>query len=196
MSGIRVGGDRFCGGSRDGPGSAATDGTQPTIAVPIRCREGRLTPTLAIPRASPTPERTYGPPRLQVEFYGVLISLRQRIRSHEQAHGQDGHPRIWSLNKLDGIHVPFTASGFPNADRLSGHLSILPANNVSLCTNMHGGRLCRDWVVALESRFLAKGCPGNARQLVGQCDDDRIAVNTALDHALQPASQWSFALRQ
>ena len=25
-------------------------------------------------------------------FYGVLISLRQRIRSHEQAHGQDGHP--------------------------------------------------------------------------------------------------------
>ena len=25
-------------------------------------------------------------------FYGVLISLRHRIRSHEQAHGQDGHP--------------------------------------------------------------------------------------------------------
>jgi hypothetical protein len=25
---------------------------------------------------------------------GVLISLRQRIRSHEQAHGQDGNPRV------------------------------------------------------------------------------------------------------
>ena len=29
-------------------------------------------------------------------FYGVLISLRQRIRSHGVSHGQDGDPRIWS----------------------------------------------------------------------------------------------------
>jgi hypothetical protein len=27
-------------------------------------------------------------------FYGVLNSLRQRIRSHGHAHGQDGHPRV------------------------------------------------------------------------------------------------------
>lgn len=39
-------------------------------------------------------ERTYGPPRLQVGFCDVLISLRQRIRSHGRAHGQDGHPRV------------------------------------------------------------------------------------------------------
>jgi hypothetical protein len=45
-------------------------------------------------RPAPQHERTYGPPRLQVGFYGVLISLRQRIRSRGRAHGQDGHPRV------------------------------------------------------------------------------------------------------
>lgn len=29
-----------------------------------------------------TRKKTYGPPRLQARFYGVLISLRQRMRSH------------------------------------------------------------------------------------------------------------------
>ena len=36
-------------------------------------------------------------------FYGVLRSLRQRIRSREGTHGQDGYPRVWSHNKKDGI---------------------------------------------------------------------------------------------
>ncbi len=56
-------------------------------------------------------------------------------------------------------------------------------------------RLCRDWVAAFESRFLAQGCPRDPRQLVGQCDDDGVAVDAALDHSCQPASQRGLAAR-
>jgi hypothetical protein len=31
------------------------------------------------------------------EIFDDLISLRQRMRSRRQAHGQDGNPRVWSL---------------------------------------------------------------------------------------------------
>lgn len=40
--------------------------------------------------------KTYGPPRLQVGFYGVLISLRQRMRSH----GSIPWPR-WTSARLE-----------------------------------------------------------------------------------------------
>ena len=40
-------------------------------------------------------------------FKGVLISLRQRIRSRELAHGQDGHPRVRSRNKDAGTKCHF-----------------------------------------------------------------------------------------
>lgn len=42
-------------------------------------------------------------------FYGVLISLRQRIRSHEQAHGQDGHPRVQSPINRSAVNAIFLA---------------------------------------------------------------------------------------
>jgi hypothetical protein len=40
-------------------------------------------------------------------FYGVLNSLRQRIRSHEQAHGQDGYPHVQSPISRPAVNVPF-----------------------------------------------------------------------------------------
>ena len=40
-------------------------------------------------------------------FYGVLNSLRQRIRSHEQAHGQDGYPHVQSPISMPAANVPF-----------------------------------------------------------------------------------------
>jgi transposase-like protein len=40
-------------------------------------------------------------------FYGILNSLRQRIRSHEQAHGQDGYPHVQSPISMPAANVPF-----------------------------------------------------------------------------------------
>ena len=57
-------------------------------------------------------------------------------------------------------------------------------------------RLCRDGIAALERRLLAQGRPSDPRQLVGQCDDDGIAVDSSLDHSCQPAPQRGLASRQ
>ena len=75
-------------------------------------------------------QKTYGPPRLQVGFYGVLSSLRQRMRSRERAHGQDGHPRIWSLNKDFGIKCHFFDRAFQMPIDCQAIFTILPANLV------------------------------------------------------------------
>jgi hypothetical protein len=75
-------------------------------------------------------QKTYGPPRLQVGFYGVLSSLRQRIRSRERAHGQDGHPRVWSLNKDFGIKCHFFDRAFQTPFDCQAIFTILPANLV------------------------------------------------------------------
>jgi DNA invertase Pin-like site-specific DNA recombinase len=40
-------------------------------------------------------------------FYGILNSLRQRIRSHEQAHGQDGYPHVQNPKSMPAPNVPF-----------------------------------------------------------------------------------------
>lgn len=57
-------------------------------------------------------------------------------------------------------------------------------------------RLCRDWVAAFERCVLAQGRPCDPRQLVGQRDDDGIAVDSSLNHSCQPASQRGLASRQ
>jgi len=56
--------------------------------------------------------------------------------------------------------------------------------------------LRRDRVAAFKGFALSQGCPSDPRQLVGQCDHHRIAVDAALDHCLQPAPQRCVALRQ
>jgi iron complex outermembrane receptor protein len=63
-------------------------------------------------------------------FYGVLSSLRQRIRSREHAHGQDGHPRVWSRHNLSGIECHFENRAFQTPIDSQAIFTILPANLV------------------------------------------------------------------
>ena len=65
-------------------------------------------------------------------FYGVLISLRQRIRSHEQAHGQDGHPHVQSPNKDLGNRRHFFDRALQTPFDCQAIFTILPANLVGL----------------------------------------------------------------
>lgn len=63
-------------------------------------------------------------------FYGVLSSLRQRIRSREHAQGQDGHPRVWSRHNLSGIECHFGNRAFQTPIDSQAIFTILPANLV------------------------------------------------------------------
>ena len=52
------------------------------------------------------------------------------MRSRERAHGQDGHPRIWSLNKDFGIKCHFFDRAFQMPIDCQAIFTILPANLV------------------------------------------------------------------
>ena len=62
--------------------------------------------------------RNVWPALLARGFHDFLISLRQRIRSHEHAHGQDGHPRIWSPNKALRHPVPLMGWSASSSSRI------------------------------------------------------------------------------
>ncbi len=60
-------------------------------------------------------------------FYGILNSLRQRIRSHEQAHGPDGYPHVQSPISMPAANVPFFDRDFRTPFDCQAISSILPA---------------------------------------------------------------------
>jgi transposase len=67
-------------------------------------------------------------PVCKPESQSVLISLRQRIRSRELAHGQDGHPRVWSHNKDAGTRCHIFGRAFQTPIDCQAICTILPAN--------------------------------------------------------------------
>ncbi|GGA83021.1 transposase [Nitratireductor aestuarii] len=88
-------------------GAAAVDSDEPVVGnsevkkLEDRVRElermlGRKTMEVEILREalSKADSKNVWPAPLARGFYGVLISLRQRMRSCEHAHSQDGHPHV------------------------------------------------------------------------------------------------------
>ncbi|MGN5373560.1 hypothetical protein [Sphingomonas hankookensis] len=100
---------------------------------------------------------------------------------------------------MSAIFEPgFFGPGFQGVDRLSGHLhgSFLQTSLAYACRCMQPILSYCDWVAAFERRVLAQGCPCDPCQLVGQRDDDGIAVDAALDPFLSASVQRGLASRQ
>jgi len=117
------------------------------------------------------------------------MSLRQRMRSHGEAHGQDGHPRVWSPYKSGGIkcHLPYRAFQTPIDSQAI--FTILPANLFGYA--LAGARpilLCRDRVAAFKVVSLPQGPPRRSSPVLLAS-----ATTTALrwtPRSIIPLSHW------